>query len=151
MVERYVRDVEAAGSNPVASIGKVRISGSGILSFLFFDAFSEGRRAKTALWLFLGAAWVRHAYPAPGRAGSNPVASIEKRISDPGILFFLFFGASVRDVGQKQPFGYWMAPGRAGSGRELPILVFHSSYPASDYNIWCISSLSLHHIIWLPF
>jgi len=39
----------------------------------------------------LGAAWVRHAYPAPGRAGSNPVASIEKRISDPGILFFSVF------------------------------------------------------------
>ena len=43
-------------------------------------------------------------------AGSNPVASIEKRISDPGILFFLFFGTSVRDVGQKQPFGCFWAP-----------------------------------------
>ena len=91
LVERYVRDVEAAGSNPVASIEK-RISDLGILFFSVFRYFSEGRRAKTALGLFLGAAWVRHAYPAPGRAGSNPVASIGKvRIFGSDILSFFVF------------------------------------------------------------
>ena len=77
LVERCVRDAEAASSNLVASIkNKVPTRAPYSLSKQNINCGlnrneRSGRRAKTALWLFLSAVKMRNAHLAPGRAAKQ--------------------------------------------------------------------------------